>query len=238
MQPISIMVPARVLVIMAHPDDLEDFCGGTLATWNAGGSDITALLLTSGDKGCKDPSLTPEQVTILREREHLAAARVLGIRHSLFLREPDGELFTSLALRKRVLAEVRRCKPDIVVAPDPTRYYFGDYYINHADHRAAGEIALAAVSPAANNARFSPELLAQGLLPHQVRAIWLTTPTEPNHQVDISACIECKINAFLCHDSQISDPTEVRQRMLRESEYTPEGKAPSYRELFRVMRLA
>jgi len=231
------MVAKRVLVIMAHPDDLEDFCGGTLALWADQGSDISVLLLTSGDKGSKDPTLSPAQIGALREREQAASNAVLGIRQTTFLRKPDGMLLPTLELRRCITAEIRRARPEIVVGPDPTRYYFGDYYINHCDHRAAGEALLAAASPSANNRWYFAELLKEGLTPHQVQAVWLTTPSEPNWYVDISSTIERKIRAFLCHDSQYADSAQVRQRMLAEAKYVDNKDHECYREAFRVMRL-
>jgi LmbE family N-acetylglucosaminyl deacetylase len=229
--------PEQALVVMTHPDDLEVFCCGTLALWSRLGCNITAILVTSGDKGCNDHSLSRYQIVTMREREQLASSAVLGISHTVFLREPDGELLPTLELRRRITAEIRRYKPDIVVCPDPTRYYFGDHYINHADHRAVAEATLPAATPGANNQWYSPELLEQELEPHQVKAIWLTSPTEPNRFMDISSTIETKITAFMCHASQFTDAEQVRRRILQEAEYLGEGGVVYYREGFRVMHL-
>jgi LmbE family N-acetylglucosaminyl deacetylase len=233
--PVRKDVPERVLVIMAHPDDTEDFCGGTVALWARAGSVITIVLVTSGGKGCKNLALSPAQVSALREQEHHAAAKLLGIDRTVLLREPDGEVLPTLALRCRLMAEVRRYKPDVVVLPDPTRYFFDSSYINHPDHRAAGEAALSAISPGANNRRYFPELLAQGLEPHQVREIWLAIPTDPNRFVDITGTLETKIAAFLCHDSQVTDSAQVRERMLRSTISIDSTGQVSHREAFRVM---
>jgi LmbE family N-acetylglucosaminyl deacetylase len=227
--------PPKAMVIMAHPDDTEDLCGGTLALWARAGSDITAVLVTSGDKGCKDPAQNPTQISVLRECEHHAAALILGIKRTIFLREPDGELLPTLALRRRIMAEVRRYKPEIVIVPDPTRYYFDNTYINHVDHRVAGEAALSALTPAANNRHYFPELLTQGLEPHCVRETWLAIPTEPNRFIDITSTLESKIAAFLCHDSQVVDSTQVRERMVRSAASIDATGRVYYREAFRVM---
>lgn len=226
--------PQRAMVIMAHPDDTEDDCGGTLAIWARAGSDITAVLVTSGDKGCKDP-LSLAQLTVLREQEHQAAAQILGIRRTVFLREPDGEVLLTLALRRRIMAKIRRYKPDIVVVSDPTRYYLNNSYINHVDHRATGEAALPAVSPGANNRSYFPELLAQGLEPHCVQEIWLAIPTEPNRFVDITGTLETKIAAFIYHDSQVTDPAQERERMTHSAASTDADGQVCYQEAFRVM---
>lgn len=227
--------PHKAMVIMAHPDDTEYFCGGALALWARAGTDITAVLVTSGDKGCKDQELDPSQVTALREQEHRNASQILQIKRTVFLREPDGEVLPTLALRRRIMIEVRRYKPDIVIIPDPTRYYFENTYINHVDHRATGEAALAALSPGANNRRYFPELLAQGFEPHGVREIWLAIPTEPNRFIDITDTLEKKIAAFLCHDSQVTDPIKVRERMIHSAATTDVNGQTHYQEAFRVM---
>ncbi|NLV74114.1 MAG: PIG-L family deacetylase [Chloroflexi bacterium] len=228
---------ARVMVIMAHPDDLEYFCGGTLALLSEAGSTITSLLLTDGEKGCSDPTKTTGQIAALRRIEQQAAAEVLGIAALRYLGYPDGALLDSPDLRRAITAEVRRARPELVLLPDPTRYYFGDWYVNHPDHRGAGEAGLAAVMPAANNRWYFPELLEDGLEPHQTAELWLTTPSDPNHSVDITAVIERKIRAFLCHASQYGDAAVVSERMLREARTEDAFGIERYHEQFRVMHL-
>jgi LmbE family N-acetylglucosaminyl deacetylase len=179
--------------------------------------------------------VSPDQVTVLREQEHQAAAQVLGIRRTVFLREPDGEVLSTLALRRRIMAEVRRYKPDIVVAPDPTRYYLDNSYSNHVDHRATGEATLSAISPGANSRRYFPELLSQGLEPHRVWEIWLAMPTEPDRFVDITTSLEAKIAAFIYYDSQVTDPAQVRENMTHSAASVDANGRVCYQEAFRVM---
>ena len=209
----AIQVPDRAMIIMAHPDDPEFFCGGTIALWCAGGAEVTYLILTNGNKGSDDPAMTPEKLAAVRREEQQAAADVLGVKRVLFFDEPDGELQPTLSLRKRIVAEIRRYQPDIVIAPDPTRYFYLNIYINHADHRAAGEAAIDAVFPAARNRMYHPELLIDGLEPHTVKEVYLSGSLHPDRWVDISDVLETKLKAIRCHTSQVTDPEAMVKRV-------------------------
>ncbi|MFQ5612697.1 MAG: PIG-L deacetylase family protein [Anaerolineae bacterium] len=231
-------VPRRAMVIMAHPDDPEFSVGGTIALWTAAGAEITYLILTNGNKGHDDPAMTPERLAVLRQEEQKAAADVLGVRQVLFFDEPDGELVPTLAVRQRVVAEIRRHQPEAIIAPDPTRYFFRDVYINHPDHRAAGEIALAAIFPAAGNRMYHPELLAAGLEPYSVKEVWLANASAPNRWVDITAVFQTKLEAIRCHVSQVREPENLEERLRERSQAIDEYGRTVYREGFHrlVMR--
>jgi len=227
----------RVMVIMAHPDDPEFFCGGTVALWARAGAEIIYLILTNGNKGSDDPSMTPERLTQLRQAEQRAAASVLGVKTLIFLDEPDGELQATLPLRRQVVREIRRHRPHIIVCPDPTAYYFGDTYINHPDHRAAGQVALEAIFPAARNRMYHPELLDEGLPPHAVHEVYLAGPAQPNRWVDISDVIDLKIQAIRSHASQLTDPEAVVERVRQRAEAVDQYGRTVYREVFRCLTL-
>jgi LmbE family N-acetylglucosaminyl deacetylase len=225
------------MVIMAHPDDPEFFCGGTVAQWAAAGAEITYLILTNGNKGSDDPEMTPEKLIGVRQREQRAAADVLGVKDIVFFDEPDGELQSTLELRRRVVAEIRRYRPDIVIGPDPSRCFFANTYINHADHRAAGLVTIDAVFPAARNRMYHPELLEMGLEPHPVKEVYLAGPDQPNRWVDISPVFETKLKAILCHVSQIKDPADLVARWTERSKDKDEYGREVFREDFRVMEI-
>ena len=227
----------RVLVIMAHPDDPEFFCGGTIALWTRQGIEVSYLILTRGDKGSDDPSMTPERLAAVRQEEQRAAARILGVNSVVFLDEPDGELQPTLALRQRVVREIRYRRPDVVVCQDPSAYYFGNTYINHPDHRAAGQVALEALFPAARNRMYHPELLAEGLLPHPVHEVYLTGTTQPDRWVDISDLIDLKVQAICAHASQLSDPEGVIERARQRARDVDQYGRTVYREAFRCLTL-
>ena len=143
----SQLVPKKIAVVMAHPDDAEFICAGTIARWMDEGHDVVYVLLTSGDKGSDDPEMTPERLAATREAEQREAARILGASDVIFMRCPDGELEPNLELRREIVRVIRRLKPDVVVCQDPTVRWVDTQYINHPDHRAAGERDPAAVFP-------------------------------------------------------------------------------------------
>jgi LmbE family N-acetylglucosaminyl deacetylase len=231
--------PVLVLVVLAHPDDPEFFCGGTLALWAEQGREIRYCLLTRGDKGADDARADPIALAHQREAEQRAAAAVLGVRQVEFLDQPDGYLTPDLALRKQVVRVVRRVRPDIVVTCDPTNFFPSDRYINHPDHRAAGQATLDAVFPAAGSAMFFPELLTdEGLAPHKVRQVYVAMPQTANTVVDVTATVERKIAALREHRSQIPDQAgleaRIRERLL---DPTSPPDAPRYVERFRLIDL-
>jgi LmbE family N-acetylglucosaminyl deacetylase len=196
--------PPSVLVVMAHPDDAEFSAGGTIARWTAAGAHVTYCICTNGDKGTSDPSMDPEEVARIREREQRAAAAVLGVHDLIFLGHPDGTLQPTLSLRHDVVRVIRQVRAHAVICPDPTRRY-GPGFINHPDHRAVGEVALDAVYPSARDPLVFPDLVAAGYEPHKVREVYIANAAEPNCGVDISSTLETKIAALCEHASQVTE---------------------------------
>lgn len=197
--------PRKIASIMSHPDDAEFICGGTLARWAEEGNEVVIVLITSGDKGSDDPEMTPEKLAATREAEQLAAARELGVSDVIFLRQTDGYLVPTLDLRRELVRVVRQLRPDVVICQDPTVHWADASYINHPDHRAAGEAVLAAIFPAARNRMYFPELLAEGLEPHAVREVYLAGAQTPDVAVDVTAQMPKKIAALKAHASQVGE---------------------------------
>lgn len=227
-------VPQRILVILAHPDDPEFFCGATVARWAAAGHEVNYCLLTCGDKGTKDRNLTSEQLCAIRHQEQRAAADVLGVKEVLFLSYPDGYLIPDLDLRRDVTRIIRTVRPDVLVTCDPTTLFIGEDRLNHPDHRAAGQVVLDAVYPAARDHLNFPELWdVEKLEPHIVREVWVCGTLQPGVRLDVTAFWETKIRALHEHKSQIADPQAMAERMrLRLApDATPEN--PRYEESFR-----
>lgn len=191
----------RILVVAAHPDDIEFVAAGTLLHSIDAGAEVYFCIVTNGAAGSNDPSVSEEDITGIRQAEQREAAAVLGVQDVIFLNYPDGILQPTMELRRDLTRVVRQIKPFRVFAPDPT-YYWDVDYLNHPDHRAVGEAAAYAVFPSAETFRIFPELISEGYQPHHVSEIYLTTPAIPNLTVDISATMERKINALLCHKSQ------------------------------------
>ncbi len=225
----------RVLVVLAHPDDPEFFCGATLAKWARAGAMIHYLLLTCGDKGSDDPAMTPEDLCADRQTEQRAAAQVIGARDVIFLTYKDGELFNTLDVRRAIVREIRRLKPHRVVTSDPLTYIRPNANINHTDHRTAGAATLDAIFPAAGNRMYFPELLREGLAPHTVKEIWLSLTSEPNTWVMVNDTLEIKLAALHEHRSQIKKPDELDRR-IRERLRRADFDGEVYTEGFRVIR--
>lgn len=232
-------VPKSAMAIVAHPDDIEFSCAGTLARWIKGGTEVSYVLCTSGDVGIAQPGMTKAKAAEIREAEQQAAADVIGVKEVVFLREPDGMLENTLNLRKRLVREIRRFKPEVVVTGDPTVVWARDTYINHPDHRAAAGAALDAVFPAAGQPNLFEEIEAEeGFTAHKVRKVYATSFGSPAATtfINISETIDLKIEALKKHVSQMGewDP----EPMVREwSAETGQGKEMAYAEAFRVVTL-
>lgn len=223
-----------ILVILAHPDDPEFFCGGTIARWTAEGHQVDYCLLTRGDKGAPNRNLTSEQLCAVREVEQRKAADILGVHSVRFLDYIDGELVSDLKIRREVVRIIRLIKPSIVVSCDPTHIFPDNNRINHPDHRTAGQIVVDAIFPGVGNPMFYPELMdVEGLEPWNVKELWLSLTGTPNTIIDVSSYWERKISAILAHESQIPDKEQLIQRMM--SRYAPDSSSnnPRYEERFR-----
>ena len=230
--------PKRIAVIVAHPDDAEFDCAGTVAKWASEGNEVAYVLLTSGDKGSDDPSVTPEQLVATREAEQRIACAILGVRTVRFLKYPDAMLVPDLALRCELVRVIRELRPDVVVCQDPTVRWVDQSYLNHPDHRAAGQATLDAVYPAARDRMTFPELLAEGLEPHKVREVYLAGARDPDVAIDVSAYMETKLAALRAHVSQIVgwDPEPMLRDWARETAGRFEN-AGEYVESFKYFKL-
>ena len=230
--------PQNILVILAHPDDPEFFCGGTLAKWASEGHQITYLLLTHGDKGFHDTTpddMTSEKLVALRKVEQQNASFVIGAKAVHMMDNKDGYLVPDLNLRRDVVREIRRHKPDILVTCDP-QTLFAVYGINHPDHRAAGQVVLDAVFPAAGNKIFFPELLEEGFEPHMPREVWCSLTMDPNTTVDVTETWDTKLNAIFEHKSQVQDIEKLTERFKSRRAEDSSEENPRYEEKFRVVK--
>jgi LmbE family N-acetylglucosaminyl deacetylase len=226
----------RVLVVLAHPDDPEYFCGATVARWSAEGREVTYCLVTSGDKGADGHEVDPAELARTREAEQQAAADVLGVRRVIFMRQEDGMLVAGPDLRRAIVRVIRQVRPDILISCDPTTLFPRRTRINHSDHRAVGMATIDAVYPAAGSALFFPELLAEGLPPHKVPVVYLAGSQDPDTSVDVTGFVERKLEALRCHRSQIDDFDEVARR-VRERMRDPEAPPNTPRDLEHFRRL-
>jgi len=225
-------IPKTAMVIVAHPDDAEFTMAGTVAAWTKAGCEVTYVLCTDGNAGSHEPGMTREKLAEIRRAEQRAACDMLGVTHVVFLGHDDGLLQPTLDLRHDLVRVIRQYRPEVVLTADPTRFFSGDRYINHPDHRAAGQAALDAVAPAAQMPLLWPETGE----PHKVHRVYVYGNGEPNVWVDISETMDQKIEALKKHASQMGewDPTE---RIMQWSAETGKDKGLAHAESFRVITL-
>lgn len=197
--------PKRIVVVVSHPDDAEFICAGAVARWVREGHTVIYVLLTSGDQGGEDPDVLSETLAATREAEQLAASQILGVSETIFLRLPDGSLTADLETRKLLVRTLRTIKPDVVVCQDPSFLWADQGYINHPDHRAAGQVTLDAVFPATGNPMAYRDLHAEGLPAHKIREVYLAGAKDPDVVVDITGTIDIKLRALRAHASQLGD---------------------------------
>lgn len=225
----------KILVVVAHPDDIEFGLAGSVARWTDEGHHVVYCIVTDGAAGSNDPSVDPQTLVETRRAEQMAAAATVGVHDVRFLGYPDGSLQPTIELRRAITRVIREVRPQRVVCQDPTTYFFGSTYINHPDHRAVGEATLYAVFPSAETRHIFPELLAEGLEPHKVSELYLDLTLHPDTYVDISNTIDRKIAAISCHRSQVGPEVLNQVRQWAAEAGAKAGFA--YAEAFRVLHL-
>jgi LmbE family N-acetylglucosaminyl deacetylase len=233
-----------VLVVVAHPDDAEFGAAGVIGKWASEGKEVNYVLCTAGDKGSSDRAMPPSKLAEIRKREQREACNRLGVKELVFLNYEDGVLQNSLALRRDIVREIRRFKPDIVLCQDPTTRWSSQGYINHPDHRAAGDATMDAVYPSARDALVFPELLCEGFEPHKVKEVYLAGTNSPDVYVDIECSLHLKVAALKAHVSQVGDgprpdrPGWDLETVIRErAEQLGASKGMKYAESYKYFRL-
>jgi LmbE family N-acetylglucosaminyl deacetylase len=229
------LVIERAMVIYAHPDDAEFSVAGTIAKWAKAGVEVTYCMVTNGASGSQDPKMTREKLRDTRYAEQREAAKILGVKHVVFLGYEDGYLYPTLEVRKDVARQVRIHKPDVILAMDPT-VRISDEYVNHPDHIAAGEVALRTINPDASTRQMFPELWTEEKLePHKPKALFLASFDEGGTVVDISDTMNTKIKALLVHRSQLGPEAEEFARDWNKRAGKPAGY--KFGESFRIILL-
>jgi LmbE family N-acetylglucosaminyl deacetylase len=214
MEPLDLDGVERVLVVMAHPDDVDFGFAGTVATCTDAGVDVTYCIVTDGDAGGSETGIARADMGPLRRDEQRKAAAVVGVHDVRFLGYPDGRVEPTLALRRDLASVIRRVRPQRVIAQSPDRNW-DRIYASHPDHLATGAATVDAVYPDARNRWAHPELAEAGFEPWTVDAIWLGVGNvAPTHYIDITNAVDRKIEALLCHKSQLPDPTAT-ETMVR-----------------------
>jgi len=228
--------PESAMAIVAHPDDVEFSCSGTLAKWARGGARISLVLVTSGDVGIARRDITRKEAAAIREREATAACKIIGAQEIRFLREPDGSVEATLDLRRKLVREIRRFKPEVVITGDPTVVWAGDNYINHPDHRAVALASVDAIFPAAGQPHVFEELAAEGLEAHKVRKVYVNNWRDGNLYESIDDTIDVKVAALKAHESQMGG-WDVEKNIKEWAADRAKDHGMNYAEIFRVVTL-
>jgi len=221
-----------LLVISPHPDDCEFGISGTVARLVKEGKQVVYIICTNGNKGTSDRTLTPAKLAGIREKEQLAAAKVLGVKETVFLKYPDQQLEDTNEFRMDLCRQIRRFKPYVVASTDPYRKYMW-----HRDHRICGIVTADAVFPYSRDFLAYPQLIKEGLEPHKAREMWFWGSDEPNLKQDITATIELKMAALKCHKSQFDFTPEMYNRMKEFAGINAKGEKFDFAEAFHRVEL-
>jgi LmbE family N-acetylglucosaminyl deacetylase len=220
----------RVLVVAAHPDDPEFLAGGTIARLAKEGREIAYVIVTNGNKGSGDRSVTSQQLVPIREEEQRCAARVLGVRGVEFLGYEDGELEDTRNLRRDITREIRRWRSDLIITLNPYRTY-NNFPGWHRDHRTTARVVLDCVYPLARDHLSFPEL-APDYEPHKVREVYMIEWERPRLVIDITDTMDLKLEAIRCHASQIADFKALEARLRDRAAPLGREKGYAYAEGF------
>lgn len=223
----------KFLVFSPHPDDIDFGCSATVAKLTSEGNKVVYCIVTNGEKGVHKMRQSKRAMMLMREREQAAAGAVVGVKEIIFLREVDGTLENTPALRKRLTRVVREVRPDIVISQDPGNQTFDGFGRFHRDHRITAETVFDALYPAAASPGFFPELTKEHILPHQIEEAWFWGTDKPNLFVDVSKTIGKKIQALCAHESQIKDVEAMEKRMRARARDAGKKKHLKYAETFR-----
>lgn len=214
MDPIADSEIKRVLVINAHPDDSDFGASGTIAKWVKAGIEVAYVFCTNGDQGGEESGIPKSQMPEVRQREQREAGAIIGVSDITFLNYVDGWLEPTIALRKDIVREIRRFKPDRMLSQSPERNW-ERIGASHPDHLAAGEAAIQAVYPDARNPFAFTDLLDAGFEPWRVKEVWLMGHAQPDHWIDITETFAQKVKVLKAHASQTGHNKEL-ENMLRE----------------------
>jgi len=229
--------PERILVVTAHPDDVDFGAAGSIATWTAQGIEVSYCIVTDGDAGGFDEAVSRSDMARIRREEQTAAAGEVGVTDLHFLGYPDGRLQPTIELRRDISRVIRQVRPQRVVTQSPQRNW-QRIFASHPDHLATGEAALCAVYPDSRNPFAHPELLAEGFEPHTVPEVWIMGGPEPDMVVDVTDAFPRKVAALRRHVSQVSHREDLEDMLrgwlstIAKTNGLPEGRLA---ETFRVV---
>ena len=225
----------RALVVVAHPDDVDFGAAGTVAALTDQGVEVVYCLVTDGQAGGFDHSIPRTEMAAIRREEQTKAAAEVGVTDLRFLGHMDGTVEVTMQLRHDISKVIREVRPQVVITQLPTRD-LDSTYRSHPDHIATGEATMCAVYPDARNPFAFPGTECAELPDWAVSEVWITFGAGGDAIVDITAQLDRKIRALMCHHSQHTDPAGLEERVrtwwqsIATAHGLPEGSsAESYR---------
>src|SRR3989338_4312842 len=228
--------PESAMAIVAHPDDIAFGCSGTLAKWAGHSSRLSCVCVTRGEVGIARPGMTKAEAARIREAEERESDRIIGAAEVVFLQYPDGMVEVTMELRRKLVREIRRFRPEVVICGDPTMVWAGENYINHPDHRAVATAAIDAIFPAAGQPNLFEELEQEGLAAFKPRKVFCNNWREGDTWVSIDETIKLKVAALKAHQSQMGD-WDVEKNIKQWAAERAKGHEMQYAELYRVVTL-
>ncbi len=223
----------RLIIVAAHPDDLETLCGGTTALLVNKGVKVFSVNCTLGDIGAQDSNMVRPALATTRLAETDDAAQIIGIERTFNLGHHDGELLPDLNLRAQIARLYRITQADTLWTFDP--YWTGQI---HPDHRAAGQAALDAYMPS-KMPLYRPEQLNEpdaglGCLE---QVFVFSTDRAPDVFIDISLIYESKLAACKAHRSQFPKGEKSLEWMKEIDRNQGMTIGASYAESFKRIRV-
>jgi LmbE family N-acetylglucosaminyl deacetylase len=225
----------KFLVISPHPDDSDFGASGTIAKLIKEGNAAEYLIISDGSKGSHKVGFGGEKLAQMRKEEQQAAAALAGAQQVIFLEEIDGEIENTHQLRKKIIAAIRIAKPDIVLSFDPSSLLFENMYRSHRDHRIVAEAVFDAVYPGVGNSSYFPELINEGILPHQIQEVWFFASPRPNKWLDIKEYMDLKVQIVLSHKSQFDDRQTIEYLLRNKAKEEGRLNKLAFAECFRVV---
>lgn len=228
--------PMRVLVVSAHPDDIEFGVAGSVAVWRDEGAEVAYVIVTDGSTGTNDAGLAGGRLAEVRREESLRAAKVVGVDEVRFLGYRDGYVEPTLDLRRDLAREFRRFRPHRFVVMDPQSLP-GGWFVNHPDHRAVGQACLDVTLTAGTTVGHFPELVDEGFQPwRDLKEIYVMGPGGGETAVDITPSIDRKVEALKCHASQVGEWEDLEKAMRGWTGEAGRKHGFEYAETFHVLR--
>lgn len=221
----------KIMVVFAHPDDLECMCGGLIARLIKDGKQVRSLKMTNGDKGSRENKISADELINARQKEDLSSMELLGVlqENSVYLGFEDGHIENSVETIEKLAYQIRKFKPDLIVTHNPevviVKHFSGDNWVNHRDHRNTAKSTVDAAYPYSRDLLFFPHHFEEDDVESHKALEFLFVDSYMHPQevfIDTTEFKQTKIEALAKHSSQFD--LESAKNLLNFMVYENEGK--------------